>query len=111
MVSFSRVTILASKKKEITKGKNVVLPTTWVESLAKRHDQFPSIKDSRYTWILDEVAFYAFEFMIVTRVVKLTTTFNFCCDGLTTLPCSLNQKVFSWPGEKEDNFVYIYKYF
>lgn len=50
-------TIVASKKhqkKKMAQGKKVALPVMWAKpyvSATRRHDQFPSIRDCRYTWI------------------------------------------------------------
>lgn len=67
--------------------------------------------DPRYTWIWDKVAFYDSKFVTEARVVDLMSTFKICSDGLNTLPCFANNRVFFRLGEKEDNFVFIYEYF
>lgn len=58
------------------------------------------VQDCRYSWIQDEVVFYAFEFVTKARVAKLLATFGFCPVGPTTLPRFLSDKVFFQPGEK-----------
>ncbi|QCD83739.1 hypothetical protein DEO72_LG2g4086 [Vigna unguiculata] len=57
------------------------------------------------------MAFYAFEFVDDTRVVELKDTFKLCPEGLTALPYSLSDRVFSHLDEKDDNFVFVYVYF
>lgn len=43
------------------------------------------IKDFKYTWIQDEVTFYAYEFVIEVRVAELVATFYSYPYGLTCL--------------------------
>jgi len=60
---------------------------------------------------LDEVATYAFEFDIIEKFSEFVVTLNFFFDGLTTLPYSLRERVFSSLQENKGNYVFSYEVF
>lgn len=93
----SRVSITTLNKcKTKLKGKGKKVASHAPKS--KHKDCFIPIRDARYTWILNEVASYIYDFTLIEKVVEFAVTFDIYQDGLVALPLFPLRKSFhgSW---------------